>query len=79
MRITIGTSHSVTALAKMDWIQSLGLAKIANNTLLGFSAYYSEAKKHEKAMSRLYREVYDAVISFMANDVHAYFDIRRDY
>ena len=45
-----------------------------DNTLLGYGAYYSEAKETRKAtMSQLYREVYDAVISFMTNDVHAYF------
>lgn len=45
-----------------------------NNTLLGFSAYYSKAKETRKAtMSQLYREVYDSVISFITNDVHAYF------
>lgn len=48
------------------------------NSVLGFSAYYSEAKETRKAtMSQLYREVYDAVISFMANDVHAYFGHMR--
>ncbi len=36
-----------------------------DNTLLGYGAYYSEAKETRKAaMSQLYREVYDAVISF---------------
>ena len=45
-----------------------------DNTFLGYGAYYSEAKETRKAtMSQLYREVYDAVISFMTNDVHANF------
>ena len=75
-----GTSHSVTALAKdgLDSIAWAGENMSFNNTLLGFSAYYSEAKETRKAtMSQLYREVYDAVISFMANDVHAYFGHMR--
>lgn len=75
-----GTSHSVTALAKdgLDSIAWAGENMSFNNTLLGFSAYYSEAKETRKAtMSQLYREVYDAVISFMTNDVHAYFGHMR--
>ena len=75
-----GTSHSVTALAKdgLDSIAWAGENMSFNNTLLGFSAYYSEAKETRKAtMSQLYREVYDAVISFIANDVHAYFGHMR--
>lgn len=45
-----------------------------NNTLLGYGAYYSEAKETRKVrMSQLYREVYDSVISFITNDVHANF------
>lgn len=70
------TSHSDTALAK-DGLDSIVWTEenmSYDNTLLGYSAYYSEAKETRKAtMSQLYREVYDAVISFMTNDVHAYF------
>lgn len=70
------TSHSDTALAKdgLDSIVWTGENMSYDNTLLGYGAYYSEAKETRKAtMSQLYREVYDAVISFMTNDVHAYF------
>ena len=70
------TSHSDTALAKdgLDSIAWAGENLNFNNTLLGFSAYYSKAKETRKAtMSQLYREVYDSVISFITNDVHAYF------
>ena len=70
------TSHSDTALAKdgLDSIVWAGENMSFDNTLLGYGAYYSEAKETRKAtMSQLYREVYDAVISFMTNDVHAYF------
>ncbi|WP_257000804.1 SEC10/PgrA surface exclusion domain-containing protein [Streptococcus cristatus] len=70
------TSHSDTALAKdgLDSIVWTGENMSFDNTLLGYGAYYSEAKETRKAtMSQLYREVYDAVISFMTNDVHAYF------
>lgn len=70
------TSHSVTAL-KQDGLDSIvwaGENLNFNNTLLGFSAYYSKAKETRKAtMSQLYREVYDSVISFITNDVHANF------
>lgn len=70
------TSHSDTALAK-DGLDSIVWTEenmSYDNTLLGYGAYYSEAKETRKAtMSQLYREVYDAVISFMTNDVHAYF------
>ena len=70
------TSHSVTAL-KQDGLDSIvwaGENLNFNNTLLGFGAYYSKAKETRKAtMSQLYREVYDSVISFITNDVHAYF------
>lgn len=70
------TSHSVTAL-KQDGLDSIAWAGENlnfNNTLLGFGAYYSKAKETRKAtMSQLYREVYDSVISFITNDVHAYF------
>ena len=71
-----GSNHSDTALAKdgLDSIVWAGENMSFNNTLLGYGAYYSEAKETRKAtMSQLYREVYDAVISFMTNDVHAYF------
>ena len=74
------TSHSDTALAKdgLDSIVWTGENMSYDNTLLGYGAYYSEAKETRKAtMSQLYREVYDAVISFMANDVHAYFGHMR--
>ena len=70
------TSHSDTALAKdgLDSIVWTGENMSYDNTLLGYGAYYSEAKETRKStMSQLYREVYDAVISFMTNDVHAYF------
>ena len=70
------TSHSDTALAKdgLDSIVWTGENMSYDNTLLGYGAYYSEAKETRKAtMSQLYREVYDAVISFMTNDVHVYF------
>lgn len=70
------TSHSVTAL-KQDGLDSIAWAGENlnfNNNLLGFSAYYSKAKETRKAtMSQLYREVYDSVISFITNDVHANF------
>ena len=70
------TSHSVTAL-KQDGLDSIAWAGENlnfNNNLLGFGAYYSKAKETRKAtMSQLYREVYDSVISFITNDVHAYF------
>ena len=70
------SGHSDSALAK-DGLESISWAgenMSFNNTLLGYGGYYSEAKETRKAtMSQLYREVYDAVISFMANDVHAYF------
>ena len=70
------SSHSDTALAK-DGLGSItwaGENMNFNNTLLGYGAYYSEAKETRKAtMSQLYREVYDSVISFITNDVHAYF------
>ena len=70
------SSHSDTALAKdgLDSITWAGENMNFNNTLLGYGAYYSEAKETRKAtMSQLYREVYDSVISFITNDVHAYF------
>ena len=70
------SSHSDTALAKdgVDSIVWAGENMSFNNTLLGYGAYYSEAKETRKAtMSQLYREVYDAVINFITNDVHAYF------
>ena len=70
------TSHSDTALAK-DGLDSIVWTEenmSYDNTLLGYGAYYSEAKETRKAtMSQLYREVYDAVISFITNDVRAYF------
>ena len=71
-----GSGHSDSALAK-DGLESIAWAgenMSFNNTLLGYGGYYSEAKETRKAtMSQLYREVYDAVISFITNDVHAYF------
>ena len=70
------SNHSDTALAKdgLDSIVWAGENMSFNNTLLGYGAYYSEAKETRKAtMSQLYREVYDAVISFITNDVCAYF------
>lgn len=70
------TSHSDTALAKdgLDSIAWAGENLNFNNTLLGYGAYYSEAKETRRTtMSQLYREVYDSVISFITNDVHAYF------
>lgn len=71
-----GSGHSDSALAK-DSLESIAWAgenMSFNNTLLGYGGYYSEAKETRKAtMSQLYREVYDAVISFITNDVHAYF------
>lgn len=70
------SSHSDTALAKdgVDSIVWTGENMSFNNTLLGYGAYYSEAKEtHKATMSQLYREVYDAVINFITNDVHAYF------
>lgn len=71
-----GSGHSDSALAK-DGLESIawdGENMSFNNTLLGYGGYYSEAKETRKAtMSQLYREVYDAVISFITNDVHAYF------
>lgn len=70
------SNHSDTALAKdgLDSIVWAGENMSFNNTLLGYGAYYSEAKETRKAtMSQLYREVYDAVISFITNDVRAYF------
>ncbi|MFS9233184.1 SEC10/PgrA surface exclusion domain-containing protein [Streptococcus parasanguinis] len=70
------SGHSYTALAKdgLDSIAWAGENMNFNNTLLGYGAYYSEAKETRKVrMSQLYREVYDSVISFMTNDVHAYF------
>ena len=67
--------HSDSALAK-DGLESIscGENKLSNNTLLGYGGYLiPEAKETRKAaMSQLYREVYDAVISFITNDVHAY-------
>lgn len=70
------SGHSDSALAK-DGLESIAWAgenMSFNNTLLGYGGYYSEAKETRKAtMSQLYREVYDAVISFITNDVHAYF------
>ncbi len=46
MRINhLSTSHSDSSQQKMDWIQSqAGKNMSFNNTLLGFSAWYSEAK-----------------------------------
>ena len=70
------TSHSITALENdgLDSIAWAGENLNFNNNLLGFGAYYSKAKETRKAtMSQLYREVYDSVISFITNDVHAYF------
>lgn len=71
-----GSGHSDSALAK-DGLESISWAgenMSFNNTLLGYGGYYSEAKETRKAtMSQLYREVYDAVISFITNDVHSYF------
>lgn len=70
------TSHSDTALAKdrLDSIAWAGENLNFNNTLLGYGAYYSEVKETRRTtMSQLYREVYDSVISFITNDVHAYF------
>ena len=70
------SGHSDSALAK-DGLESISWAgenMSFNNTLLGYGGYYSEAKETRKAtMSQLYREVYDAVISFITNDVHSYF------
>ena len=74
------SGHSDSALAKdgLELISWAGENMSFNNTLLGYGGYYSEAKETRKAtMSQLYREVYDAVISFMANDVHAYFGHMR--
>ena len=70
------SGHSYTALAKdgLDLIAWAGENMNFNNTLLGYGAYYSEAKETRKVgMSQLYREVYDSVISFITNDVHANF------
>lgn len=70
------SGHSYTALAKdgLDSIAWAGENMNFNNTLLGYGAYYSEAKETRKVrMSQLYREVYDSVISFITNDVHANF------
>ena len=70
------SGHSYTALAKdgLDSIAWAGENMNFNNTLLGYGAYYSEAKETRKVrMSQLYREVYDAVISFITNDIHASF------
>ena len=70
------SGHSDSALAKdgLELISWAGENMSFNNTLLGYGGYYSEAKETRKAtMSQLYREVYDAVISFITNDVHSYF------
>lgn len=70
------SGHSYTALAKdgLDSIAWAGENLNFNNTLLGYGAYYSEVKETRRTtMSQLYREVYDSVISFITNDVHAYF------
>ena len=72
------TGHSHPALENdgVDSVSWDGEVLNYTNTLSSTSPYekaIDTEKTHKATMSQLYREVYDAVIAFMTNDIHANF------